>query len=141
MPTDTSSAPRPERYVVPALFPPPGYVHAVVVPSGTRLALLAGGVPLDEQGMLAGPGDVVAQTVQVLANVEAALAAAGGTLEQVVASTVYVVSTHPADLAAAWEVVDASGLHDRHASTLLGVAALGYTGQLVEITVTAALED
>jgi enamine deaminase RidA (YjgF/YER057c/UK114 family) len=129
-----------ERRVVPALFPPPGYAHSATVPPGMRLVLLAGGVPLDGSGELVGAGDPLAQAAQVLANVEAALADAGCTLADVVASTVHVVSEDPATLAAVWQVVDRSALHGTHTSTLLGVAALGYVGQLVEITVTAARE-
>ncbi|MDH6127820.1 RidA family protein [Kitasatospora sp. GP82] len=123
---------------VPALFPPPGYAHTAVVEAGERLVFLAGSVPLDADGKLVGPGDHVAQTRQVLANLETALAAAGSSLPQVVASTVYVVAAEPGPLSEVWEVVNASGLAEGpHTSTLLGVACLGYTGQLVEITVTA----
>ncbi|GJF34453.1 hypothetical protein KNE206_71530 [Kitasatospora sp. NE20-6] len=129
-----------QRSTVPSLFPPPGYAHTAVVAPGTRLAFLAGGVPLDAGGGLVGPGDRVAQTRQVLANLEAALAHVGSTLPDVVASTVYVVSDEPAALAEVWDVVDASGLAEGpHTSTLLGVSCLGYTGQLVEITVTAVV--
>ena len=43
-----------------------------------------------------------------------------------------------ADLSAVWDVVRASPLAaGPHTSTLLGVACLGYTGQLVEITAVA----
>lgn len=48
-----------------------------------------------------------------------------------------VASAEPADLVAAWQVVrDGFGDHDPP-STLLGVAVLGYTDQLVEVTATA----
>jgi len=130
------------RSTVPGLFPPPGYAHTAVVEAGTGLAFLAGAVPLDADGTLVGPGDPVAQTHQVLANLEAALAHVGSDLSQVVASTVYVVSAEPGPLSAVWDVVDASGLRTGpHTSTLLGVACLGYTGQLVEITVTAVVPE
>ncbi|MGW2715717.1 RidA family protein, partial [Streptomyces sp. NPDC001356] len=38
------------RVTAPALFPPPTYSHASVVEAGTKLAFLAGAVPLDERG-------------------------------------------------------------------------------------------
>ncbi len=61
---------------------------------------------------------------------------------QVVASDVYVVSSEPSVLAAVWEVVEASALSTGpHSSTLIGVACLRYTGQLVEITVTAVVPE
>lgn len=131
-----------QHLTVPALFPPPGYAHAAVVEAGERLVFLAGGVPLDPGGQLVGPGDPVAQAHQVLANLETALAAVGSSLDRVVASTVYVVADRPGPLSTVWDVVDASALHHGpHTSTLLGVSTLGYTGQLVEITVTAVVPE
>ncbi|MFF9364792.1 RidA family protein [Streptomyces griseoluteus] len=128
------------RVTVPALFPPPTYAHASVVEAGTRLAFLAGAVPLDERGELVGPGDPVAQAGQVIANLREQLRAVGSDLEHVLVTEVYVVSDQPSVLSSVWEVVEASGLSKGpHSSTLLGVACLGYTGQLVEITATAAI--
>lgn len=128
------------RTIVPTLFPPPGYAHAAVVEAGQRLAFMAGSVPLDAQGALVGPGDPVAQAHQVLANLAEALRAVGSGPEHVVASTVYVVGTDPAELTRVWEVVRASGLSEGpHTSTLLGVGCLGYAGQLVEVTATAVV--
>ncbi|MFJ4923561.1 RidA family protein [Streptomyces sp. NPDC088725] len=126
------------RTVVPGLFPPPGYAHTAVVETGRRLAFLAGAVPLDRDGVLVGPGDLEAQTGQVLANLDTALEAVGCGPGDVVATTVYVVPTDPADLGRVWEVVQAGGLAlGPHTSTLLGVSCLGYPGQLVEITAVA----
>ena len=64
-----------ERTKTPALSRPPGYSH-VVVGSGTRLVATAGVVPLDAEGNLVGPGDVV-QTRQVLDNLSRTLGATG----------------------------------------------------------------
>ncbi|MEW1722236.1 RidA family protein [Streptomyces sp. NPDC093109] len=126
------------RMTVPGLFPPPDYAHTAVVETGRRLAFLAGSVPLDEDGKLVGPDDFVAQTEQVLANLESALTAVGCGTGDVVATTVSVATSDPADLSRVWEVVRAGGLRTGpHTSTLLGVACLGYTGQLVEITAVA----
>ncbi|MFK4109985.1 RidA family protein [Streptomyces sp. NPDC002176] len=130
------------RVTVPGLFPPPTYSHASVVEAGTRIAFLAGSVPLDERGELVGPGDPVAQAGQVIANLREQLRAVGSDLEHVLVTEVYVVSDQPSVLSAVWEVVEASGLSKGpHSSTLLGVACLGYTGQLVEITATAAIPE
>ncbi|MFF2521555.1 RidA family protein [Streptomyces liangshanensis] len=126
------------RVTVPGLFPPPDYAHAAVVETGRRLAFLAGAVPLDQDGELVGPGDLTAQTGQVLANLTTALEALGCGLGDVVATTVYVVASDRADLSLVWDSVRTSGLGlGPHTSTLLGVACLGYAGQLVEITAVA----
>ncbi|MFC5214726.1 RidA family protein [Streptomyces coerulescens] len=130
------------RVTSPALFPPPTYSHASVVEAGTRVAFLAGSVPLDGDGNLVGEGDPVRQARQVIANLKVQLGAIGSDLAHVLSTDVYVVSGDTAVLSAVWEVVEASGLSvGPHSSTLLGVACLGYTGQLVEITATAVVPD
>ncbi|MET8771548.1 RidA family protein [Streptomyces sp. NPDC004658] len=130
------------RVTAPALFPPPTYSHASVVEAGTKLAFLAGAVPLDEHGELVGPGDPVRQAEQVIANLREQLRVVGSGLEHVLSTDVYVVSSEPSVLSAVWEVVESSGLSTGpHSSTLLGVACLGYTGQLVEITATAVVPE
>ncbi|RFU85256.1 RidA family protein [Streptomyces triticagri] len=131
-----------KRVLAPSLFAPPTYSHASVVEAGTRLAFLAGSVPLDAAGVLVGAGDPVEQARQVIANLEEQLAAVGSDLAQVAYTDVYVVSPDSAVLASVWDVVRDSGLSTGpHASTLLGVASLGYPGQLVEITAVAAVPD
>ncbi|MEU0051194.1 RidA family protein [Streptomyces sp. NPDC006309] len=131
-----------QRVTVPTLFPPPTYSHTSVVEAGTRLAFLAGAVPLTADGELVGPGDPVRQAEQVIANLREQLHAVGSDLEHVLDTEVYVVSSETATLSAVWEVVEASGLsRGPHSSTLLGVACLGYTGQLVEITATAVVPE
>lgn len=130
------------RVTSPALFPPPTYAHASVVEAGTRIAFLAGAVPLDAEGRLVGEGDPVRQAEQVVANLTEQLRAVGSDLAHVLSTEVYVVSGDTAVLSAVWEVVEASGLSaGPHSSTLLGVACLGYSGQLVEITATAAVPE
>lgn len=131
-----------QRVTTPALFPPPTYSHASVVEAGTKLAFLAGSVPLDGEGNLVGEGDPARQAAQVIANLREQLRSVGSDLEHVLATDVYVVSSEPAVLSTVWEVVEASGLSSGpHSSTLIGVACLGYTGQLVEITATAVVPD
>lgn len=124
----------------PGLHPTAGYAHITVVEAG-RTAHLAGQCPLDSAGTLVGAGDLDAQTDQVVANSMHALAAIGVGPERVVRSVIYVVSDQSAVLAAAWHRLNASPLAPAltTASTLLGVTALGYTGQLIELDLTAAL--
>ncbi|HLT09174.1 MAG TPA: RidA family protein [Micromonosporaceae bacterium] len=115
------------------------YAYAASVRMPARLVFTAGACPLDGEGNTVSPGDYVGQAHQVMTNLEAALAAAGAQLSDVVKTTVYVASHAQADLVAVWEVVrDRFGDHDPP-STLLGVAVLGYNDQLVEVEATAAL--
>ncbi|MFF4340087.1 RidA family protein [Kitasatospora sp. NPDC001540] len=124
----------------PELHPTAGYAHITVVEAG-RTAHLAGQCPLDADEELVGAGDLDAQIDQVVANAMTALAAIGVGPERVVRSVVHVVSDRSEVLGGAWRRLTASPLGPAFgtASTLLGVAALGYSGQLVEVDLTAAL--
>jgi enamine deaminase RidA (YjgF/YER057c/UK114 family) len=116
------------------------YAYAAVGKPGT-VVFTAGACPLDANGSVVGPGDLRLQARQVLANLTEALAEAGANLTDVLKTTVYVASSDRADLVAVWEVVsEAFGDHDAP-STLLGVAALGYDGQLVEVEAVALTSD
>ena len=128
-----------ERRDVPGLAEPPGYRHYAVA-SGSRFVFTAGAVPLDPTGQLVGPDDYRAQTEQVLANLLAALEAAGASPEQVVKTTVYVVGEGREPKVAVWDVIQRSEVAAAP-STLVGVASLGYSGQLVEIDAVAVIDD
>jgi len=119
-----------------ALHPGAPYAYAAVVGPGS-LVFTAGACPLDEAGAVVHAGDVAGQARQVMANLVVALRASGCELTDVAKTTVFVASARREDLVAAWEVVsDAFGDHDAP-STLLGVAALGYADQLVEVEAVA----
>jgi len=129
-----------ERVNPAGLHETPGYHHVAVVPAG-RTAYLAGQCPLDGAGNLVGSDDLGAQIDQVVANVLAALAAVDAGPEDVVRTTIYVVTADRGVLGGAWDRLAASALGPAFttASTLLGVAQLGFPGQLVEVEVTASL--
>ncbi|MFD3534926.1 RidA family protein [Streptomyces sp. NPDC058664] len=124
------------------LHPTPGYHHVTVVEAG-RTAYLAGQCPLDRTGSLVGPGSLEAQVDQVVENALAALTAVDAEPQHVVRSVIYVRSEDRDALATAWRRLTGSGLGPAFttASTLLGVAQLGYPGQLIEVDLTVALPD
>jgi enamine deaminase RidA (YjgF/YER057c/UK114 family) len=112
------------------------YAYAAVA-GQADLVFSAGACPLGYDGEVVGAGDVRAQARQAVLNLAEALAGAGSGLERVLKTTIYVASADRADLVAAWDVIRAAfGEHDAP-STLLGVAALGWPGQLVEIEAVA----
>jgi enamine deaminase RidA (YjgF/YER057c/UK114 family) len=113
------------------------YAYAAVVAAGSRLVFTAGACPLDESGTTVGIGDVRAQAAQAVANLS--LGDAGASLDDVIRTTVYVASSQRQDLVATWEVVRDAFAPHAPPSTLLGVAALGYADQLVEVDAVAAL--
>jgi enamine deaminase RidA (YjgF/YER057c/UK114 family) len=118
------------------LFPGAPYAYAAAAP-GTGVIFTAGACPLDERGHVVAPGDIAGQMRQAVSNLQVALEESGARLSDVLKTTVFVHSSRREDLVAAWNVVAAAfGDHDAP-STLLGVAALGYEGQLVEIEAVA----
>ncbi|CAM5528781.1 RidA family protein [Streptomyces narbonensis] len=120
----------------------PGYHHITVVEAG-RTAYLAGQCPLDRSGALVGQGSLDVQVGQVVANALAALAAVNAQPQHVVRSVIYVRSDDRGDLGLVWNRLTTSALGPAFtsASTLLGVAQLGFAGQLVEVDLTVALPD
>ena len=129
-----------ERINPDGLHPTPGYHHVTVVPSG-RLAFLAGQCPLDGSGSLVGGDDHLSQVDQIVANTLRALAAVSAGPGDVVRTVIYVVTDGTDVLGTVWRRFLDSPLAPAFtsASTLLGVARLGFTGQVVELDVTAAL--
>lgn len=128
-----------ERSNPDGLHATPGYHHVTRVQAET-LVYLAGQCPLQPSGELAA-GGLEGQTAQVITNILTALKSAGATPEDVVRTVIYVASPEREQLSAVWTQLNASPLAPAFttASTLLGVAQLGFPGQLVEIDVTAAL--
>jgi enamine deaminase RidA (YjgF/YER057c/UK114 family) len=131
-----------DKFNPPTVHEPAGYSHVTIANAG-RVAHLAGQCPLDLSGEVVGrPGDYAVQTEQVITNCLAVLKAAGASPADVVRSVVYVVSPDSAVLSAVWRHLSTSPLAPAFttASTLLGVASLGYQGQLVEVDLIAALD-
>ena len=117
------------------------YAYAATAPAQSRLIFLAGACPLNEDGSTAAIGDYAGQAAKAIENMRTALADAGASLGDVLATRVLVASARQEDLVAAWQVVrDSFGDHDVP-STLMGVTVLGYTDQLVEIEAVAAVLD
>ena len=110
-----------------------GYSQAV---RAGNLLFLAGQMPVDrETGAVMGAGDIRAQTRQTFENIKAVLAAAGSNLDDIVEMVSY--HTSMADLGAMMEVKAEYLPRDFQAWTALGVAALAFPGQLLEIKVVA----
>jgi len=122
------------------LFHGAPYSYVAVAPPGSTV-FAAGACPIDRDGKVVEPGDVPGQTRRTLGNLEVALRAAGCSFGDILKTTVHVASADRADLLAAWSVVEEEFGTDGPPSTLLGVAALGYEGQLVEIEAVAALPE
>ncbi len=107
----------------------PNYRYADVI--GNRL-FVAGQVPLDAFGTLAGVGQVEVQSEQCLANLFTLVEAHGFGREDIHQLTIYVVGSHQ-NLLDAWAAIVRGFDLDVPPATLLGVQCLGYEQQLVEL--------
>lgn len=124
--------------VVPELPAPRGYNY-VVSATGTTV-YVAGQIAVGKDGNVVGVGDLRAQTVQVLENVKACLAAAGATFEDVVKLNTYVVNFKPDDLPIIRDVRNTYlSAANPPASTMVGVTALAIEGLLIEIEAVAVI--
>ncbi|MEZ0066773.1 enamine deaminase RidA (YjgF/YER057c/UK114 family) [Streptacidiphilus sp. MAP12-20] len=124
----------------PELAPPTGFSHAVTATGGT-LVFLAGQTALDEEGAIVG-ADVVEQFDRALANLLAALAAAGGEPDRLARLTVYATDpedyrAHAADIGRVWR---ARAGRDYPAMALIGVVRLWDEPALVELEGIAVLD-
>jgi enamine deaminase RidA (YjgF/YER057c/UK114 family) len=119
---------------------PPGY-HHVTVASANRFVFIAGQCPVRPDGSLPDPDNLDEQVGVTVDNCLTALQAAGAGPGDVVRAVVYVVTSDNDVLSRVWSSLLNSELREAFssASTLLGVACLGFRGQRVEIDLTAAL--
>ena len=98
--------------------------------SAKGLVFAAGACPLDANGNVVAPDDLLGQAERAAENLLAALADAGVAPDSLLKTTIYVVAGERTDLVRVWDTV--SQRLGRAPSTLLGVSYLGYPGQLVE---------
>jgi enamine deaminase RidA (YjgF/YER057c/UK114 family) len=111
--------------------------HYTAAAIGEPVVFSAGACPLDSDARVVAPGDIAGQTRQSLMNLTIALNDAGCTEADVVKTTVFVASSARDDLVIAWDEYTQVFGTDGPPSTLLGVAALGWPEQLVEIEAVA----
>jgi len=124
-------------------LPKPDVYRQMAVATGTRMVFLAGQVARTAEGEPVGAGDLAAQVEQAYLNVATALAAAGGSFDDVAKVTVYVVDWSPDLLpafgAGVFRAADRLGADLVKPITLIGVAALGEPDLLVEVEAVAVL--
>ncbi|MGW8401061.1 RidA family protein [Streptomyces lydicus] len=116
----------------------------VAVASGSKMVFVAGQVAWDADGVTIGEEDLAAQVEQCYLNVGTALAAAGGSFDDVAKLTVYVVDWTPDKMPLLQNGISRAaarlGAAPVPPATLVGVAALDIPEHLVEIEATAILD-
>ncbi|WP_433870628.1 RidA family protein [Saccharopolyspora sp. CA-218241] len=130
--------------VHPAGLPEIDIYRHVSIATGTKLVSIAGQVSWDADEVVVGAGDLAAQVERCYRNVGTALAAVGGTFDDVVRLSLYVVDWHPDKmpvlLAGIARAKEALGTTAVPPLTMLGVAALDVPEHLVEVQATAMLD-
>ena len=127
----------------PAELPRSEYYAQLSIATGTRTVYLSGQVARNAAGEAVGPGDLAAQVEQAFVNVGTALAAVGGSFDDVCKLTLYLVDWTGDKLPALGEGVGKAagrlGVDPRKPTTLIGVAAIGEPDLLVEVEAIAVL--
>ena len=112
-----------------------GYSRAVRI---GNLVYIAGTTATDAEGKIVGAGDPYAQTVQVLKNIEAALIRAGGSLDNVVRTRLFVTNIdHWQQIGKAHGEVFGT---IRPVTTMVEISRLIDPAMLVEIEADAVIE-
>jgi enamine deaminase RidA (YjgF/YER057c/UK114 family) len=127
----------------PDLFDSRQYGFAqVVVTSGGRTVYCSGQVAWDEHEDIGAPGDLAEQTRRALANVGRAMAAAGGSLADVVSLRIYIVGDYIRNTAAVRGALLAAFPPDQQpATTWLGVTALANPEFAIEIEAIGVIHE
>lgn len=114
----------------------------VVISRGNRMVHIAGQTSQDKDLNIIGEGDLAAQAKRAFENVGLALKAAGGSIENIVSTNVYVVNLKPESLQVVGEATaNFFGKVTPPASTMVGVTALALPAFLIEIEATAVIDD
>lgn len=114
-----------------------GYSQAVEVTGATRTLYCAGQTSVDAEGNPIHPGNMEAQLLQALDNLEAVLAKAGMTLANVVRLNYYVTDVQLYFQFSGPAADRLSNAGCKPPGTLLGVASLFHPDIVVEIEATA----
>ena len=69
----------------------PAFTNVIIVTGPVRTVYIGGQDAVDDSGTIVGKGDINLQTLQVLTNLETAVKAAGGGVENIVKWNLYVV--------------------------------------------------
>jgi enamine deaminase RidA (YjgF/YER057c/UK114 family) len=111
----------------------------VVVASGIRTVFISGQTAWDANKRIVGRS-LGEQARQALRNVKAAVEAAGGNLQDIVALRIYIVHHAEQDLGPVGSALRKVFTTDPPTSTWIGVSALAVPDFLIEIEATAVLD-
>ena len=132
----------PKEYINPnSLFPSVQHGFSqVVVASGRKIVFISGQTAWDVGKKIVGGDSLLEQARQALRNVQAAIEATGGTLEDIVSLRIYIVNYQPENTeAVSIALKEFFSSAKPPAGTWIGVSALAVPEFLIEIEATAVL--
>src|SRR5919107_1394181 len=120
-----------------SLHPAPGFSH-ITVATGSRTIYFAGQVALDAEFNIIGEGDLRAQTVAAMRNLETAMREVDVSWDDIVRRTVY--TTMPTEFETISSgIAEVTGGGGNPAQTIAGVTGLAVPGLLIEVEATASV--
>ena len=129
-----------QEIVSPNLAPPNGhFAQATEVRAAGRIVFVSGMTARNADGEVTGIGDITEQTHQVCRNVQAAVEAAGGTLDDIARVDVYVRNMEDFDAIHAVRREYFTGIAP--ASTMVEVSKFTNKDYLIEMNAIAVLGD
>ncbi len=123
------------------LYKNPAYSQLVVTKGPLKTIYVGGQNATDKEGHIVGKGDLKAQAAQTLSNLKTALAAGGGSLNNVIKWNVYIV--HGQDAKVAFQSLQEDLKQMPHPPIITGVyvAALAQPDFLLEMDAVAVVEE
>ena len=126
-----------EKIAAKGVFDPPAYTQAIKVTGAQTIVFISGQVDYDAKGQPGHLGDFAAQARATYSALKAQVEAAGGSLENIVKLTTYLVDVrHRNDLVPVRREFFGE---KAPASTLVGVTALAMPGWLIEVEAIAVI--
>ncbi|MGH7999094.1 MAG: RidA family protein [Brasilonema sp.] len=133
----------PKEYINPdSLFSSIEYGFSqIVAATGRKTIYISGQTAWDAQKQIIGGTNLAQQAKQAFRNVQTAVEAAGGTLDDVVSLRIYIVNYKPDEADAVGDALrEFFPKQKRPASTWIGVSSLAVADFLIEIEAIAVLE-
>jgi enamine deaminase RidA (YjgF/YER057c/UK114 family) len=111
----------------------------ITVATGSRIITISGQVGWDAEENIVGAGDLEAQTLRALQNLERAIVAVGGTLDTIVSLRLYIVDSAMEDLSPISAALRTFFPDSPPTATWIGVPRLANKAFLIEIEALAVM--
>ena len=109
------------------------YSYGCIVKKVDTFIFISGVVPNDSNGDIVCKGDILGQTRKTVENLRATVEAAGGSFNDVIKLTTYVVADAMKDYLSTSACFEYLSSFPKPSESLVGVACLANDGQLIEI--------